>query len=149
MKKIILIILTIILITGCKKQNTEKMYLEEKYYNESEYIEVTAKDIKELNQETYLVFTYNNYCNLKIPCDTIFKKVMDKYNITILSLPFEEMKQTFIYNKVKYAPSVIIVKQNKVVAYLDAEKDEDYEKYQNETEFEKWLSKYIYLNKSA
>ena len=149
MKKIILIILITILITGCKKQNTEKMYLEEKYYNESEYIEVTAKDIKELNQETYLVFTYNNYCNLKIPCDTIFKKVMDKYNITILSLPFEEMKQTFIYNKVKYAPSVIIVKQNKVVAYLDAEKDEDYEKYQNETEFEKWLSKYIYLNKSA
>ena len=149
MKKIILIILITILITGCKKQNTEKMYLDEKYYNESEYIEVTAKDIKELNQETYLVFTYNNYCNLKIPCDTIFKKVMDKYNITILSLPFEEMKQTFIYNKVKYAPSVIIVKQNKVVAYLDAEKDEDYEKYQNETEFEKWLSKYIYLNKSA
>ena len=149
MKKIILIILITILITGCKKQNNEKMYLEEKYYNESEYIEVTAKDIKELNQETYLVFTYNNYCNLKIPCDTIFKKVMDKYNITILSLPFEEMKQTFIYNKVKYAPSVIIVKQNKVVAYLDAEKDEDYEKYQNETEFEKWLSKYIYLNKSA
>lgn len=149
MKKIILIILITILITGCKKQNTEKMYLEEKYYNESEYIEVTAKDIKELNQETYLVFTYNNYCNLKIPCDTIFKKVMDKYNITILSLPFEEMKRTFIYDKVKYAPSVIIVKQNKVVAYLDAEKDEDYEKYQNETEFEKWLSKYIYLNKSA
>ncbi len=149
MKKIILIILITILITGCKKQNTEKMYLDEKYYNESEYIEVTAKDIKELNQETYLVFTYNNYCNLKIPCDTIFKKVMDKYNITILSLPFEEMKRTFIYDKVKYAPSVIIVKQNKVVAYLDAEKDEDYEKYQNETEFEKWLSKYIYLNKSA
>ena len=107
MKKLILIILTIILITGCKKQNIEKMYLEDKYYNESEYIEVTARDIKKLNQETYLVFTYNNYCNLKIPCDTIFKKVMDKYNITILSLPFEEMKRTFIYDKVKYAPSVV------------------------------------------
>ena len=32
MKKLILIILTIILITGCKKQNIEKMYLEDKYY---------------------------------------------------------------------------------------------------------------------
>ena len=149
MKKLILIILTIILITGCKKQNIEKMYLEDKYYNESEYMEVTARDIKKLNQETYLVFTYNNYCNLKIPCDTIFKKVMDKYNITILSLPFEEMKRTFIYDKVKYAPSVVIVKQNKVISYLDAEKNEDYNKYQNENEFEKWLSKYIYLNRSA
>lgn len=54
MKKLILIILTITLITGCKKQNIEKMYLEDKYYNESEYIEVTARDIKKLNQETHL-----------------------------------------------------------------------------------------------
>lgn len=144
MKKIL--ILLIILLTGCQKTNTTKLYLEEKYYKESKYIEVSAKDIEKLKNETYLIYTYNNYCSLKIPCDTIFKKVMDKYNITILSIPYEETKGLFIYKTVKYAPSIIIVQKNKVVAYLDPDNNDDYNKYQDENEFEKWLNNYIYLS---
>lgn len=53
------------------------------------------------------------------------------------------LKKTYLYKKVKYAPSVIIVKKQKIIAYLDAEKDEDMDKYQDEKEFEKWLKKYI------
>lgn len=144
MKKIL--ILLIILLTGCQKNNTTKLHLEEKYYKESKYIEVSAKDIEKLKNETYLIYTYNNYCSLKIPCDTIFKKVMDKYNITILSIPYEETKGLFIYKTVKYAPSIIIVQKDKVVAYLDPDNDDDYNKYQDENEFEKWLNNYIYLS---
>ena len=80
---------------------------------------------------------------LEIPCDEIFKKVMNKYNISFLYLPYEEMKNTFIYDEVKLAPSVILIKEGEIVAYLDAESDEDLLKYQDTEEFEKWLTSYI------
>lgn len=143
MKKLFLVLL-IILMVGCKNESTNKFYLDDKYYGEGKFAEVNGNDLR---NENYVVYIYNNYCSLNISCDTIFKKVMDKYNLTFLSLPFEEAKNTFIYSSVKYAPSIVIVRGKKIVAYLDVNSDNDYSKYQNTNEFEKWLNKYIYLEK--
>ena len=38
-----------------------------------------------------------------------------------------------------------IIKNGKLINYLDTEKDEDLNRYQDSLEFEKWLNKYIYL----
>ena len=46
----------------------------------------------------------------------------------------------------KYAPSIIIVKDKEIVSYLDANSDEDLDKYQDEEAFESYLNKYIYFN---
>lgn len=142
MKKITIIIICLFL-SACT--NSSKFSIEKEYYKDSKYIDVNSEDIKELkeNKKSFIVFTYNNYCMLEIPCDEIFKKVMNKYNISFLYLPYEEMKNTFIYNEVKLAPSVILIKEGKIVAYLDAESNEDLLKYQDTEEFEKWLTSYI------
>ena len=94
-----------------------------------------------------LLFTYNNYCSLPIPCEYIFEDFMSKYNISIVSIPFKEFKETKYYKKVKYAPTIIIIKEGNIVAYLDANSEKDLDKYQNINDFEKWISKYIYLDK--
>lgn len=142
MKKITIIIICLFL-SACT--NSSKFSIEKEYYKESKYIDVNSEDIKKLkeNKKSFIVFTYNNYCMLEIPCDEIFKKVMNKYNISFLYLPYEEMKNTFIYDEVKLAPSVILIKEGEIVAYLDAESDEDLLKYQDTEEFEKWLTSYI------
>lgn len=142
MKKFTIIIICLFL-SACT--NSSKFSIEKEYYKESKYIDVNSEDIKKLkeNKKSFIVFTYNNYCMLEIPCDEIFKKVMNKYNISFLYLPYEEMKNTFIYDEVKLAPSVILIKEGKIVAYLDAESDEDLLKYQDTEEFEKWLTSYI------
>ena len=142
MKKFTIIIICLFL-AACT--NSLKFSIEKKYYKESKYIDVNSEDIKKLkeNKKSFIVFTYNNYCMLEIPCDEIFKKVMNKYNISFLYLPYEEMKNTFIYDEVKLAPSVILIKEGEIVAYLDAESDEDLLKYQDTEEFEKWLTSYI------
>ena len=72
---------------------------------------------------------------------------MKKYNIDFLSMKFEYFKKTKLYKKIKYAPSVIIIKNGKIIDYLDANKDEDLNKYQNSNEFEQWINSYIYPNK--
>lgn len=142
MKKFTIIIICLFL-SACT--NSSKFSIEKEYYKDSKYIDVNSEDIKKLkeNKKSFIVFTYNNYCMLEIPCDEIFKKVMNKYNISFLYLPYEEMKNTFIYDEVKLAPSVILIKEGEIVAYLDAESDEDLIKYQDTEEFEKWLTSYI------
>ena len=148
MKKILILLTILIIITGCKNSN-KKIYLDDEYYDNGSYIEITKEKLDELqnNKSSYLVFTYNSYCTFKVPCDNIFEEVMKKYNISIYSMPYELMKQTFIHDKVTYAPSIIIINKGNIVTFLDPEKDDDLNKYQDANEFEKWLGKYIYLNK--
>lgn len=142
MKKL-LVLIVLITLCGCTKDVVKRVDLSDKYYNEGKYVEVKSSELP--TNETYLLFTYNSYCNMEIPCDTIFQKFMDEYKIDILSMTFEEFKNTSIYNTVKYAPSIILVDNNKVIAYLDANKDEDLKNYQDAKEFTKWINKYVNL----
>ena len=71
---------------------------------------------------------------------------MKKYKIDFLTINIDEYKKTKFYTQVKYAPTVIVVNNNRIVAYLDAEKDKDLDKYQDVNEFEKWINKYIETN---
>lgn len=145
MKNVLLVIISIFLLTSCNN----KFNLSSKYYENSEYINITKNELNNIENENFLLFVYNNYCSLKIPCDTIFKSVMDKYNFSINQITFEDFKDTKYYKKVKYAPSIIIIKNGKVISYLDANSDNDLSKYQDENDFENWLSKYIYLKEMS
>ena len=145
-KKVLLLITCIILLTGCSK-TIEKFYLSDEFYNEGTFIKIKSDDLKNYKDKNYVIFTYNNFCSLSIPCDEIFQESMTNNKIDFLSISFEEFKKTELYKIVKYAPSIIVVKNNEIVAYLDAEKDSDLEKYQDVDKFTEWLSKYIYLKK--
>ena len=152
MRKILLLFL-MLLVVGCspkidQNDGKERIYLNDIYYNKGEYIKTSKEELENKTEETYLLFTYNSYCNFPTPVDKIFQKFMDKYKIDILSIPFADFKETSFYGTIKYAPSVIIISNNKVISYLDAEKDEDLDKYQNAKEFESWLNEYIYFNKN-
>ena len=145
-KKIFLLSIWISFLALCAC-SSDRFVLDNQYYNQWEFIQVNTWDITSLKSWNYVLFTYNNYCALKIPCDEIFKKFMQKYNIDFLSINYENFKKTHLHDTVQYAPSIIIVKNWKVIAYLDTEKDGDLEKYQDVNEFEKWISKYVILKK--
>lgn len=140
-----LIIILLLFLCGCGKENFEKFYLSDKYYNNGEYISIKSDSISK--NDNFVLFTYNNYCSLSIPCEDIFEEFMEKYKIDFLSIPFDDFKNTYLYKSVKYGPSIIIVKKGKVVAYLDANKDSDTIKYQDVDKFKEWISNYIYLER--
>ena len=153
MKKIVIgIIIGIIILCTIglfinKNQSNKKIYLTKKYYDNKKqiFLQVDEQEIKKLKEETFLLYTYNSYCKFPVPCDSIFEQFMKDNNITILSIPYEKYKLTDFVKKVKYAPSVLIINKNKVIAYLDADKDEDVNKYQDIEEFTNWVKEYIYL----
>ncbi len=125
----------------------EKIYLTDSYYTQEEgsFIKITKSQLKELSNENYILYIYNSYCKFPIPCDHIFEEFMKSYHIRFLSLPFTDFRETSFYPKVKYAPSIIVMKQGKIMAYLDANSDKDTEKYQNVDKLKEWLEQYIYL----
>lgn len=131
------------------ESDDKKMSLESKYYNKGNFIDVNSDDAAELRKENYVLFVHNNYCGMAKSCEEIFATIMKKYKIDFLSIPFNEFKKTSLYETVKYAPSIMIVKKGKIVAYLDAESDEDLPKYQDTQSFERWLGEYIYLVRSS
>ena len=148
-KKFVLIISLLFLFCGCEKKmnqddDIERIHLEDKYYNKGEFIKVESNDLKD---ENYVLFIYNSYCSFSVPCDDIFDSFMKKYDIDFLSMPFDKFKETKYYGTVKYAPSIIIFEKGNIIAYLDAESDEDLNRYQDTTAFEEWMNKYVYFTK--
>ncbi len=141
----ILVIISLFIIFGCAS-NKGKISLNSNYYNKGDFIIVDNKKLDELDG-TFIIFLHNNFCSMGVPCEDIFKSFMEKYKIDFLKISFDEFKNSKYYKYVKYAPSVIIISNGNIISYLDAEKDEDIEKYQNELEFEKWLDNYIYFKK--
>lgn len=147
MKKIYYIIICILIIftTGCSKTN-EKITLYEKYYNNGEFIKVNSDELSKYDNENYILYSYNSYCAFQIPCEDIFKEFMNKYKIDLLSISFEEFKNTKYYKKIKYAPSIIIISKGKILAYLDPNSDDDLDKYQDVNKLEEWIKEYIEIS---
>ena len=127
---------------------TQKFYLDEQYYNQGNFIEITSNDFENLDSQNYVLFTYNNYCAFSVPCDEIFKEFMSENKIDFLSISYEEFKKTKLHETVDFAPSVIIVKNWKIVDYLDSEKDEYLDMYQNVEKFWSWIKKYVNISKN-
>ena len=160
-KKIIFIVILLVILglgiffiiknkkTEEEEVKIEKFYLSDKYYANGDFISVDYKELKELNKDSYVLYTYNNFCIFTIPCEDIFKEIMVKDGIDVVSITFENFKKTDFYKEVKLAPSILIIKEGKIVTYLRADSDEDFDRYQDTEAFEKWLNNYIYLEKEA
>lgn len=152
MKKIFIVFLLTLLLTGCtsklnQNDDKERIYLSDEYYRKGEFIDLNSKDLLDKKNDTYVLFTYNSYCNLPVSCEEIFKDFAKKYKIDFISISYEEFKKTKFHDTVEYAPSVMIIKSNNIVGYLDANSDDDLNVYQDLNEFESWMDKYIYFNK--
>lgn len=122
-----------------------KFSLEKEYYKDSGLVDISSSEVDQLikQKKSFLLFTYNSFCSFSVPCDTVFEESAKKKNIVILQIPFDDFKKTTLHKKITYGPSVILVKEGKIVDYLDAGKDEDVEKYQDSSKFIEWISKYI------
>ena len=144
---IILIIIAIVLTN--KNINNTRFYLDEKYYNIGNNEKLKSDELKKIESGSYLLFTYNSFCGMRKPCEEVFDSVLKKNKIDYISMPIDEFKKTSYYSTVKYAPSFIIIREGKIVAYLDAENDNHLDYYQDEKAFEKWLGRYIFLEKKV
>lgn len=148
--QILVIMCMIFFLGGCTNHSAienKKIILADQYYATGGFLKSTSNEVKELlkKQESFLLFTYNNFCNMSVSCETIFEEFMKESNVRMYSIPFKDFRETPLYDTVKYAPSIIIIKKGKILTYLDANSDEDLKLYQNVTEFTNWIKQYVVI----
>ena len=147
---IIAMIALVIIASGIpknKSNNNSLFYLSNKYYNNGEIIKVDEVELDKISNETFLLFIYNNICENDKSCEEEFDDVLKRNKLDYISISIDDFKNTKYYDKVKNAPSFMIIKNSNIVAYLDSENNNDLDTLKDEKSFEKWLSNYIYIKK--
>ncbi len=146
--KILLLLLAITLCIACKKEEKiEPFDLKESYYQESKMDELDLDNLKKLinDKESFGVFVYLPGCTSCAAFSEVLNDFQKNNTISFYKIEIKYAKETEIGEKIKYAPSFVIFKEGKVVAYLDAESDEDLSYYKTVDGFKEWLTKYINL----
>lgn len=141
MKKIIVLILISLLLVGCNG----KIKLEDKYYKRSEFIDIDYLDVDDLikSKENFVVFIYQPMCTMSSEFEKLLDEYMDIRKISIYKMSFTDMKKTSLKDTVKFYPSFIIFKDGEVVDFLDADSDEDTNKYKILKAFKEWFEGYV------
>ena len=151
MKRLYLVLVTMLVIimgiTAVVIVNKDsKFSLDETHYKtDDRFIKIDGEQLSELmqNKKSFVVFTYLPYCTFSIPCDVIFETFLNENEMSFYEIPFDEFSKLKEFNSIKYAPSIVIVNKGKIVTYLDANSDDDLEKYQDSKVFGDWIKKYI------
>ena len=141
MKKIIVLILISLLLVGCNG----KIKLEDKYYKRSEFIDIDYLGVDDLikSKENFVVFIYQPMCTMSSEFEKLLDEYMDIKRISIYKMSFTDMKKTSLKDTVKFYPSFIIFKDGEVVDFLDADSDEDTNKYKILKAFKEWFEGYV------
>ena len=141
MKKIIVLILISLLLVGCNG----KIKLEDKYYKRSEFIDIDYLGVDDLikSKENFVVFIYQPMCTMSSEFEKLLDEYMDIRKISIYKMSFTDMKKTSLKDTVKFYPSFIIFKDGEVVDFLDADSDEDTNKYKMLKAFKEWFEGYV------
>lgn len=144
---VFIIFLLFFLIMTNNNKNNVRFYLESKYYNNGNAIKMNSSELKKIENDSFLLFTYNSVCGMAKPCEEIFDTVLKEKKLDYITIPFDEFRKTKFHDVVKYAPSFIIIKNGNIVAYLDADNDSHLKFYQNEEDFASWLEGRVIFDK--
>ena len=112
---------------------------------DGEYMELTKDGYEELieGKKSFIVFVDQDGCTT---ADTLRKYMRDwakDAGAKAYRMMFEEVKESSLHEYIKYYPSVVLVDKGKVRVYLRADSDEDAKMYNDYTELENWIKRWI------
>ena len=145
MKKIFVITLLFLslFLVGCNK----KFYLEDKYYGGNALEEINSESFEKLvsDKESFALLIYQPLCAASMGFRDLLETYTASNHIQFYSMTFQNVKGSSLYEEVKYYPSFVIIKDGKVVDYLNPDEDKDTSKYKNIDDFDEWFTSYVEL----
>lgn len=152
-KKIVIFIIVLslvvsIILASSKTLNKKAFSLDDEYYETKEVVEINNDKLEELisKKKNFVVFIYQPLCTTSGDFSKVLDDFLEEEQLSIYKLAFSNVENKELKKKVKYYPSVIIYKKGKIVAYLEANKNDDVKYYASKDGFKEWLSKYVILN---
>lgn len=142
---IIIIILGLIIFTSIRKDS--KFYLSEESYNKAKLLDISLNDLNEKieKKESFGLLVYQPTCSASSNFCNTLNEFQQQNNLAFYQIPYSTIKDDKQFEFLKFYPSFIIYKNGKVIDFLEANKDEDIEKYTSAKAFQDWFSKYVIL----
>lgn len=153
LKIIILIVIIVFLIVVIIERNFIQktsdfmFYLEEKYYGNSLFNEINSNDLNDLinDKESFAIFIHQPFCSTSYEFNKILTIFSEENKISFYKISFDEMKKTVMYENIKYYPSFAIYNNGKLIDFLEADSNEDLNRYKDMEEFKNWFNSYIQM----
>ncbi len=107
------------------------------------------KDIRNINtlhtmiedKETFLLLIYLNGCTSCAAFKPIVEELANTKQVDIYEISLENVKDD--YPEIKYTPAFMVFKDGELLAYLDANKNEDSMYYENVYNLSSWIKQYL------
>lgn len=134
-------------IIAIKVQKERPFYLDNDYYKTTSLTEIDNTKLKDLenSKKTFVVFVYQPLCSSSENINSYVLDILNTYKMGFYKISFSNIEDSKMDNKIKYCPSVVIYREGEIVAYLDADSDEDAIYYKSANNLKEWLEKYIIL----
>lgn len=131
------------LVWGLSTKQTGEFRLSEGNYGEAATPEITAAEFRNLvaEKQSFIVVAHMMLCPAELPLKDVAKRLARGEKLRIYFLNEHEFEQTKLKDEIKYLPTAVVIRDGKVVEFLDAEADEDVEGYQTVEGLKDWLEK--------
>lgn len=142
---IIAIVIISLVFIFLKKEN--KFYLTEELYNGTKLIDLTIDDLNKKieNKESFALLVYQPACSASSNFCNVLNEFQQENKVSFYQIPYSNIKDEKEFSFLKFYPSFIIYKNGKVVDFLEANKNEDIDKYTSKEAFKNWFTSYVNL----
>ena len=119
--------------------------LDEEYYGSFGKTFIDDKEYEQMiaDKKSCVVMVDQPGCLKTDSFDQWLEDYPEEMHFKYFGLRWSYAKETSLYNYVKYTPSIALIHEGEVVAWLDADSDEDKEYYDNAEALKGWLEKYL------
>lgn len=114
---------------------------------EGEFTELSKEDYEDLikKKKSFVIFVDQSGCD---GADRLRKFSSDYFSesgVKIYKMMFADLKETTLHEKVKYYPSLVVIRKGNVRAFLRADSDEDADAFNQYGSFIDWVNKHVFL----
>ncbi len=119
--------------------------LDEEYYAQSEAIDIDKDKYEQLiaEKKSFIVMVDKPDCYTTKDMSNFLTSLPSNFQFKYYRLMWSDARKSSLHDYVKFAPSLAIVKKGEVLAWLDADSEDDAEMFNNADALEKWIRKYV------
>ena len=136
----------VIVITFSQGKPDMPFRLSDEYYGTSEMLTgLTAEGYEKLLSEkrSFVVMVDKPGCITTPPMRERMANFPDNMQFKYYQFMWSEAKESSLHNYVTFVPSVAIIREGEVVAWLRADSDEDTEYFNSAEALQSWVAKYV------
>lgn len=123
----------------------ERFRLSDMVDGQGELKEITAQEYNTMvaERKNFVVVLHMVVCPAEFPITNSAKQLAHDESLRLYSMVEDEFAQTDLARRIKYLPSVAIIREGDVVDFLDAEADEDLPYYKTAAGLKEWLEQWV------